>query len=104
MRMSQPLAAASGLATLTVALKAGAASAHVTANPGSGGQEPEHPAPTIHLVSAKAVSAQVNAGRPTKASASSDDGTARLLGTLGLVAGIIGIAVGGYGLSRKRTA
>jgi uncharacterized protein YcnI len=73
-------------------------------DPGDGGQEPEHPAPTVHLVSAKSASAQVNAGSPKQASSSSDDGTARLLGTLGLVAGVIGIAVGGYGLSRKRTA
>jgi uncharacterized protein YcnI len=71
-------------------------------DPGNGGQEPEHPAPTVHLVSAKTAPAPVNAGSPTKAS--SNDGTARLLGTLGLVAGIIGIAIGGYGLSRKRTA
>lgn len=70
-------------------------------DPGDGGQEPEHPAPTVRLV--KTASAGV-ATTPKKASVSSDDGTARLLGGLGLAAGIIGLAVGAYGLTRKRAS
>ncbi|WP_285626242.1 YcnI family copper-binding membrane protein [Actinoallomurus iriomotensis] len=74
-------------------------------DPGNGGQEPEHPAPTIHLVAtasdAKDATARVNAA---KAPASSDDGTARLLGGLGLAVGIVGLAVGAYGLTRKRAS
>ncbi len=66
-------------------------------DPGNGGQEPEHPAPTLHLVAAKAQTA------PVAAEASSDDGTARLLGGLGLAFGVIGMAAGGYGLSRSRS-
>lgn len=65
--------------------------------PGNGGQEPEHPAPTLHLVAAKADKP------PVMAKASSDDGTARLLGGLGLAVGVIGVAVGGYGLRRSRS-
>jgi hypothetical protein len=35
--------------------------------------------------------------------ASANDGTARLLGGLGLAAGVIGVAAGGYGLVRSRS-
>jgi uncharacterized protein YcnI len=73
-------------------------------DPGDGGQEPEHPAPTVHLVAAKDASAPARGGVAKEASASPGDGTARLLGGLGLAAGLIGIAVGGYALTRKRTA
>lgn len=68
-------------------------------DPGTGGQEPEHPAPTVRLVAA------ATTPRPVAASSSSgDDGTARVLGGLGLAAGVIGVAVGTYGLTRRRTA
>jgi hypothetical protein len=70
-------------------------------DPGSGGQEPEHPAPTLRLVKAAAATAPRAA---SVTSPSSDDGTARLLGGLGLAAGIIGAGVGTYGLTRKRTS
>jgi uncharacterized protein YcnI len=72
-------------------------------DPGSGGQEPEHPAPTIRLVAA---ASDVNAARVTAADApaSKDDGTARLLGGLGLAVGIVGLAVGAYGLTRRRAS
>jgi uncharacterized protein YcnI len=69
-------------------------------DPGNGGQEPDHPAPTVHLVKAAAAAPVA----PKKAAVSSDDGTARLLGGLGLAAGIIGVAVGAYGLTRKRAS
>jgi hypothetical protein len=42
--------------------------------------------------------AQVPIAKATK----TDDGTARLLGGLGLAVGVIGIAVGGFGLARSR--
>ena len=113
----QRAVAVSGLAALALAMAATAASAHVTANPntaepGSYGkvsfrvpneeQEPEHPAPTVRLV--KAAAAGAPAVMPKKASVSSSDGTARLLGGLGLTAGIVGVAVGKYGLTRKRAS
>jgi hypothetical protein len=75
-------------------------------DPGNGGQEPEHPAPTVRLTAAAA-------GAPAKAmpgadktpsSSSPDDGTARLLGGLGLAAGVIGVVIGAYGLTRRRPA
>jgi uncharacterized protein YcnI len=73
-------------------------------DPGNGGQEPEHPAPTLHLVAA-AKDASAKVAVSDKASDSSgDDGTARLLGGLGLAAGILGILFGLYGLTRKRAS
>jgi uncharacterized protein YcnI len=73
-------------------------------DPGNGGQEPEHPAPTLHLVAAaKDASAKVPVSSGSSAS-SSDDGTARLLGGLGLAAGVVGILFGLYGLTRKRAS
>ncbi|MGH3380886.1 MAG: YcnI family protein [Actinoallomurus sp.] len=74
-------------------------------DPGAGGQEPEHPAPTVHLVAAaKDASTPTAAGARAKDTASADDGTARLLGGLGLAAGLVGLAVGAYGLTRKQAA
>jgi hypothetical protein len=117
MRMSQRAAAVSGLAALTITLAASAASAHVTANPNTAApgsyskisfrvpnEEPKPdqfqefdvslgPLPT----SAKVPAAASKASSP-------DDGTARLLGGLGLAAGVIGVAIGAYGLMRRRSA
>ncbi|MFB9836356.1 YcnI family copper-binding membrane protein [Actinoallomurus acaciae] len=70
-------------------------------DPGNGGQEPEHPAPTIHLVAAASDAAKDTTARTAPAS---DDGTARLLGGLGLAVGIVGLAVGAYGLIRRRAS
>ena len=73
-------------------------------DPGNGGQEPEHPAPTLHLVAAaKDASAKVAVSNKVPDS-SGDDGTARLLGGLGLAAGVAGILFGLYGLTRKRAS
>jgi uncharacterized protein YcnI len=78
-------------------------------DPGDGANEPEHPAPTLKLTPKGASDTAAAAGltaqsKPAaKAAASSDDGTARLLGGVGIGAGVIGIAVGGYGLSRARS-
>jgi uncharacterized protein YcnI len=76
-------------------------------DPGNGGQEPEHPAPTIHLVAAASgANAKDASTRVTEADspASPDDGTARLLGGLGLGFGVVGLAVGVYGLTRRRAS
>lgn len=68
-----------------------------------GAAEPEHPAPVLKLVpkgkgdtAAVGLTAQVK----PKDSASSDDGTARLLGGVGIGVGVLGLLVGGYGLTR----
>lgn len=133
MRMSQRVAAASGLAALTVALTAGVASAHVTANPSTA--EPgsyskvsfrvpneqqsadttkvEIDLPADHPIASVSVRPQpgwnvkvekAKLATPLKSDDAEITQAARLLGALGLAAGVIGIAVGGYGLSRKRTA
>ncbi|HEU5026300.1 MAG TPA: YcnI family protein [Spirillospora sp.] len=77
-------------------------------DPGDGSSEPEHPAPTLRLTpkgSGDAATAGLTAqSKPAaKPEASSDDGTARVLGGVGIGVGVIGIAVGGYGLSRARS-
>ncbi len=66
--------------------------------PGSGGHEPEHPAPTLHLTAAEPSTTPV-----AKAEVSSGDGTARLLGGLGLAAGIIGLGAGAVAFARSRS-
>ncbi|WP_329519083.1 YcnI family copper-binding membrane protein [Spirillospora sp. NBC_01491] len=72
-----------------------------------GQDEPEHPAPVLRLTP-KGATAVAEAGPADKAKAGApsgggeDDGTARLLGGLGLAAGVIGIAAGGLGLARSR--
>ena len=74
-------------------------------DPGDGGQEPEHPAPTVRLVKTGTGTAATSTKNTVAVSSpSSSDGTARLLGGLGLAAGIIGVAVGAYGLTRRRAA
>lgn len=77
-------------------------------DPGDGSDEPEHPAPTLKLTpkgAADAATAGLTArSKPAaEAEAGSDDGTARVLGGVGIGAGVIGIAVGGYGLTRARS-
>lgn len=72
-------------------------------DPGNGGQEPEHPAPTVRLTAAPGDAPGAMPGM-VKASAAGDDGTARLLAGLGLAAGVIGVVIGLYGLARRRSA
>ncbi|MDL4818360.1 YcnI family copper-binding membrane protein [Actinomadura opuntiae] len=78
-------------------------------DPGDGSTEPEHPAPTLKLTpkgTADATTAGLTAqSKPAaaKAEAGSDDGTARVLGGVGIGIGVIGLAVGGYGLARARS-
>jgi uncharacterized protein YcnI len=79
---------------------------HWDQDPGTGGQEPEHPSPVLQLTpkgsgSAPATGAQVPMAKVANVT-KADDGTARMLGGLGLAVGVIGIAVGGFGLVRAR--
>ncbi|MGH3242136.1 MAG: YcnI family protein [Spirillospora sp.] len=70
--------------------------------PAEGAAEPEHPAPVLKLVPKGGSADAVGLTAKTKpaASASSDDGTARLLGGIGIGVGALGLVVGGYGLTR----
>ncbi|MGI5165840.1 YcnI family protein [Spirillospora sp. CA-253888] len=78
-------------------------------DPGTGqGEEPEHPAPVLKLVPKGGAGAQpaglTASAKPVAASsAEADDGTARLLGGVGIAVGVIGIIVGGVGVARART-
>ncbi|MEU1392555.1 MULTISPECIES: YcnI family protein [unclassified Nonomuraea] len=85
--------------------------------PKSDGTEAEHPVPTLKLVPASGDDEHSAASPPASAapaaatgpsvapvaasSASSSDGTARLLGGAGLVVGVIGVVVGALGLRRR---
>ncbi|MEU8344579.1 Uncharacterized protein YcnI [Actinomadura meyerae] len=73
--------------------------------PVEGAAEPEHPAPTLQLTpKGSAATVGLTAQRkPLEATASSGDGTARLLGGIGIAVGAAGLALGGYGLSRARS-
>jgi uncharacterized protein YcnI len=74
-------------------------------DPGTGGQEPEHPAPVLSLTPKGGAAQPVAAMGPTvtaRDSTTASDGTARLLGGAGIALGVIGLAVGGYGLRRGR--
>jgi hypothetical protein len=66
-----------------------------------GAPEPEHPAPTITLVSDDADS---GAAKPTAAATATPDTTARWLGGAGLVVGILGLALGLVIAARGRRA
>ncbi|MEW9550337.1 YcnI family protein [Nonomuraea sp. NPDC050783] len=90
--------------------------------PKADGSEAEHPAPLLKLVpaagdgghGAASASASASASAPAATSpsvapvaagsSSSSDGTARLLGGAGLVAGLIGLALGALALRRRPTA
>ena len=73
-----------------------------------GGKEPEHPAPTLHLTKAaeptgaKGGGAAVPIIATKPVAGTSDDGTARLIGGLGLAAGLVGIGVAALALARAR--
>jgi uncharacterized protein YcnI len=74
--------------------------------PGNGQEEPEHPAPSLTLTPKNATTAPVGgsgtAGVKASAVQETDpaDGTARLVGGLGLAAGVAGIGIGAFGLAR----
>ncbi|HEY7488348.1 MAG TPA: YcnI family protein [Streptosporangiaceae bacterium] len=79
-----------------------------------GGEEPEHPAPALHLTkpsqdgdthgAAGSPAPKTSAAADSSAadSGSGDDGTARLLAGLGLATGVIGILVAVVALTRGR--
>ena len=72
--------------------------------PAEGAAEPEHPAPTLKLTpKGGEPTAGLTAERKPAETASSDDGTARLLGGIGIAVGVVGLGLGGYGLSRARS-
>lgn len=69
------------------------------------GAEPEHPAPVLALTPASGSGHGADA-KPTATAETPDetsDGTARLIGGIGIGAGAVGIAVGGIGLARARS-
>ncbi|MDX6741858.1 YcnI family protein [Actinocorallia sp. A-T 12471] len=74
---------------------------------GAGAGEPEHPAPVLELTApAEGTDAHgmtVSAAEPATGS-DGQDGTARLLGGLGLAAGLVGLVLGGLGFARGRRA
>ncbi|MBT2207407.1 YcnI family protein [Actinomadura sp. NEAU-AAG7] len=78
-------------------------------DPGDGQNEPEHPAPELKLTpkgaaqaAATGPTAQVKPAAAAPAEEDASDGTARVLGGIGVAVGVIGLGVGGYGLSRAR--
>ncbi len=68
-----------------------------------GDKEPEHPAPVLKLTAKGAAASPIAAAvTPVAAVKSkSDDGTARLLGGLGLAAGLLGLVLGALAFRRK---
>ncbi|MGW4907244.1 DUF1775 domain-containing protein, partial [Streptomyces sp. NPDC004270] len=77
---------------------------------GSGGEEPENPAPTIKLTAgddataSTAPATQSSAKATTTASADSSDSTARGLGIAGLIVGALGLAAAAFAFVRTRGA
>ncbi|MEV6759097.1 YcnI family protein [Streptomyces sp. NPDC051105] len=77
---------------------------------GSGGEEPENPAPVLKLTakggddSATAASAASPKSADTSTSTTAgSDSTARSLGSAGLIVGVLGLAAGGYAVVRGRS-
>jgi uncharacterized protein YcnI len=75
--------------------------------PAEGADEPRHPSPVLKLLpegstAPTGLTAQVKPAAATS-SASPDDGTARLLGGIGIAVGVAGVAVGACGLTRARS-
>jgi uncharacterized protein YcnI len=62
----------------------------------TGQPEPEHPAPSLHLVSAAGDSDGASSG------GSSSDSTAKTLAIIGIALGAVGVALGGFALARGR--
>ncbi|MEV6609554.1 YcnI family protein [Kutzneria sp. NPDC051319] len=59
-----------------------------------GAAEPEHPAPTLTLVSADTGDNAAKPAAPAAAAATDSDGTARWLGGIGIVIGVLGLGLG----------
>jgi periplasmic copper chaperone A len=62
----------------------------------AGQPEPEHPAPVLTLTAAADDASTIGAS-------SSSDGTARALGIIGIVVGVLGLGVGGFAIASRRT-
>jgi uncharacterized protein YcnI len=75
-----------------------------------GGEEPEHPAPALHLTKPSGSGEPAATARPAAQQAAagsasdSADSSARLLAGLGLAAGVIGIVVAALALTRRRSS
>ncbi|GAA1245554.1 YcnI family protein [Kitasatospora nipponensis] len=79
-----------------------------------GQPEPQHPAPVLHLTKAAATASPAADGHQMTAAASQDgrapgpasssDSTARALGVVGIVVGVLGAGLGVLGLRRKNAA
>ncbi|MDH6119481.1 YcnI family protein [Kitasatospora sp. GAS204B] len=68
-----------------------------------GQPEPQHPAPTLTLTPAANTTQAAAVNVPTSTAAGkSDDGTARTLGVVGIVVGVLGAGLGVLGLRGKR--
>lgn len=77
----------------------------------AGGEQPEHPAPTLTLAGAPAadgnaaaspsVQASPAAGSNAAATVSSSDGTARTLGVIGIIVAALALLVAAVGVSRR---
>jgi uncharacterized protein len=66
----------------------------------TGGPEPDHPAPVLTLSKASSTDASTSAA--AESSGSTSDGTARALGVVGIVLGVLGLGVGGVAIIRGR--
>jgi periplasmic copper chaperone A len=66
----------------------------------TGGPAPDHPAPVLTL--SKASSTDPSTSTAANSSSSSSDGTARALGVVGIVLGVLGLGVGGFAVIRGR--
>lgn len=75
-------------------------------DPGTGANEPEHPAPVLKLTPKGAApeGMAVAAATGPVTSAKADDGTARTLGGVGIAVGVLGLGLGAFGLARARNA
>ena len=66
------------------------------------GPEPDHPAPVLTLTTASSTDGATDTASTSSSSPSPSDGTARTLGIIGIVMGVLGFGVGGFALIRRR--
>lgn len=69
----------------------------------SGGTEPDHPAPVLSIGTSGAPSSPPATATTTAASAPGGSGAALTVGVIGLVAGLLGLVLGGLAFARTRT-
>ncbi|WP_236790252.1 YcnI family protein [Amycolatopsis sp. GM8] len=70
----------------------------------TGAEEPEHPAPTVHLAASTGSDHDMSVSPASDSASTSTDNTARWLGGAGLVVGALGLGVGGGAVLRGRRA